>query len=88
MRLPDVVARMRELADAHDIGELHRLADEVGRRRPERRAPVRSQRMSPTLADEIRRFAAANPGLSQAEIGRHFNVNPGRVSECVWGKRL
>jgi hypothetical protein len=30
---------------------------------------------------------AAEPDLSQAEIGRRFNINPGRVSEALRGKR-
>jgi transcriptional regulator with XRE-family HTH domain len=30
---------------------------------------------------------AAEPGLSQAEIGKRLNVNPGRVSETLKGKR-
>jgi hypothetical protein len=30
---------------------------------------------------------AAEPQLSQAEIGRRLNLNPGRVSEALRGKR-
>jgi hypothetical protein len=42
--------------------------------------------MSPELAQEIREFAEANPGLSQQAIAE-FNVNHGRVSEALHGKR-
>jgi hypothetical protein len=30
----------------------------------------------------------ADPDLSHAEIGRRLNLNPGRVSETLSGKRL
>lgn len=41
----------------------------------------------PEVAAEIRAYHAANQNLTQSAIARHFNVNPGRVSEALNGKR-
>lgn len=86
MLIPDVQKRMRELASAHGIPELRTLADELSRRKS-----TRSARISPPMTTELRKaicaYATANPGMSQANIATRFNVNPGRVSEALRGKR-
>jgi hypothetical protein len=41
--------------------------------------------LTPFNAEPIRLFAAANPTMSQDEIGRVFNVAGGRVSEALAG---
>lgn len=87
MRLPEVAARLRELATDLGCGELSDLADEIGRRSPRQRAPTTSAPMTDTLKAQIRAMKAAEPDLSQAEIGRRLNLNPGRVSEALRGKR-
>lgn len=87
MRLPEVAARLRELADELECEELNELADEIGRLTSEPRAPRTSRPMTDTLRDEIRQMKAANPHFSHTEIGRRLNVNPGRVSEILRGKR-
>jgi hypothetical protein len=43
--------------------------------------------MTPELAEKIRKYHKANPHLSRAAIGIKFNVNPGRVTESIVGKR-
>lgn len=43
--------------------------------------------MTPELADEIREFAEENPSMSQQDVGVVFNVNHGRISEVLKGKR-
>jgi hypothetical protein len=43
--------------------------------------------MTDELKAQIRALKAADPDLSQAEIGRRLNLNPGRVSEALRGKR-
>jgi hypothetical protein len=88
MRLPEVVARLRELAIDLGCDELDDLADEIGRRSPSQRAPTTSAPMTDALRAEIRAMKAAQPDLSQAEIGRRLNLNPGRVSEALRGKRV
>jgi hypothetical protein len=43
--------------------------------------------MTDELRREIMAMKEANSDLSHAEIGRRLNVNPGRVSETLKGKR-
>jgi hypothetical protein len=87
MRLPEVASRLRELATDLGCDELNGLADEMGRRSPRQRAPTSSAQMTDALREQIRAIKAAEPELSQAEIGRRLNLNPGRVSEALRGKR-
>ena len=87
MRLPEVATRLRELAIALNCDELNELADEIGRRSPWQRAPTTSAPMTEALRIQIRAMRTAGPDLSQAEIGRRLNLNPGRVSEALTGKR-
>lgn len=81
--IPDIRARLRELADEHGIEELHDLADETFRNLPVKRASNRSAHLTPELAGEIRQFVKRNPKLHQRDVAQHFNVNPGRVSEAL-----
>lgn len=95
MKVPEVANRMRAIADKlkrsqpSAASELLELAEEL-RRRPSvgTRAPATSTSMTPELEQEIRDYAEANPGLSQQAIAEAFNVNHGRVSEAIRGKRL
>lgn len=67
--------------------ELELLAEEMRRRPPVTRSRAKSTRMTPEVIEAIKRYAAAFPDKSQVEIARAFNVNPGRVSEALAGKR-
>ena len=87
MTLPEVAARLRELAIELDCPELEELVDEIRRRPAGPRAPVTSQSMTPALERQVKAMKAADPDLSHAEIGRRLNINPGRVSETLRGKR-
>jgi hypothetical protein len=94
MKIPEVASRMREISGTieenypDEAAELLELADELKRRSPSGpRAPATSTPMTPELADEIREFAEQNPGMSHQDIGVVFNVNHGRVSEAIRGKR-
>lgn len=86
MRLPDVAKRLRELSAEHGIAELDYLADQIARR-PSTRSPSTSARMSAGLVGAIRSYAELNPKASQAAIAAALNVNQGRVSEVLHGKR-
>ncbi|HEV7660782.1 MAG TPA: hypothetical protein VGO55_13165 [Allosphingosinicella sp.] len=81
--IPQIRSRIREIADANGIDELHDLADEMFRNSPVRRAKTRSRPLTAKLAEEIRKYAAKNPKLHQRDIAQRFNVNPGRVSEAM-----
>lgn len=93
MTIPEIIKRVREIADvikAHfpaEFGELFELSEELRRRPSGPRAPATSTTMTPELAQEIREFAEANPGMSHQAIAEQFNVNHGRVSEAIHGKR-
>lgn len=87
MRLPQVAKRLTELSEELDCPELANLASEIGRRPSGGRAPATSQSMTPALAKKIKQIKAANPDLSQAKIANMLNINPGRVSEALKGKR-
>jgi hypothetical protein len=93
MKIPQVASRMREIAQEiqntypAQAAELLELADELKRRFSGPRAPATSTPMTPELAEEIREYAEANPGMPHQTIGEVFNVNHGRVSEAIKGKR-
>jgi hypothetical protein len=87
MRLPEVATRLRELAIELTCDELNDLADEIGRRPSGEGAPRSSAPMTDALRDQIRAMKEADPNLSHVEIGRRLNLNPGRVSERLRGKR-
>ena len=54
-------------------------------RKPTARRRNSSERMTPELAEKIRaRHARTN--FNNNEIGKYFNVNPGRVTEALQGK--
>lgn len=87
MRIPDIQARLREKAAEHGDSEIATLADELSRRPSSGRAPRRSRPMTPALAAQIRQFKKLHPDMGHDAIGRQFNVNQGRVSEALKGKR-
>ena len=81
--IPAVRDRLRELADEHEIEELHELADQMYRKSAKKRAPIRSPKLTPEMAKDIREFASANPQAHQQDIAEKFGVNHGRVSEAL-----
>lgn len=81
--IPAVRDRLRELAEEHEIDELNDLADQLYRKSAKRKAPVRSPKLTPEMAQDIRDFAAANPNLHQQDIAEKFGVNHGRISEAI-----
>lgn len=87
MRIPEISDRLRELAVLHEIPELASLADHLRRRPPVKRAPISSEKMTPTLRAKIRAYARDNPTETNARIGELFKVNHGRVSEALAGFR-
>jgi len=87
VRIPEIQSRLLEIAAETRNGEIAKLARALSRRSPRRKAPAESQPMTPEIAAQIRTFEAANPNLSQVAIAKRFNVNPGRVSEAIRGRR-
>ncbi|ABS14254.1 hypothetical protein I6H96_02665 [Brucella anthropi] len=87
MRIPEIRRRLLEKSKKYDDPELAVLAKELCRRTSANRSAVKSSPMTPTLARQIRKYKTGNPDASHVEIASHFNVNPGRVSEALHGKR-
>ena len=94
MTIPEVRAELLSLAkNLHKMSPaaarmlIEKHCKELVRRPVEKRAPIKSNKMTPELARKIRQHARANPEKRQVEIGRYFGVNQGRVSEALYGKR-
>jgi len=81
--IPEIRARLHELAKELKLDELNDLADELVRNPPVKRGETKSQPLTPDLAQQIRDFYAAHPNLHEQDIANHFGVNPGRVSEAL-----
>ena len=81
--IPEIRARLLEIAEERGIPEIRELVDEMYRQPPVRRAAVRSPKLTPQLAAAIRRYARANPDMHQQDIANNFGVNHGRVSEAL-----
>lgn len=86
MRLPEVAAELREIADEYDIPRLHELADEI-KRRPFEKGPRVSRKITPEIRRAVRAMKRANPKMAQIMIAKHLGINQGRVSEILKGKR-
>ena len=87
MRLPEVATRLRELASEVKCEELQKLANEISRRPITHRAPKQSASMNAEIRAKIRSIKRANPDIPHTVIGVMLNINPGRVSETLRGKR-
>jgi hypothetical protein len=56
-------------------------------RRSYTRAPVKSRRITPAIRASVRQMFADLPDASHQEIAEAHDINPGRVSEILHGKR-
>lgn len=54
---------------------------------PVRRASIQKRKMTARLKAQICAYARQNPAAHLSDIAVHFNVNQGRVSEVLNGKR-
>jgi hypothetical protein len=81
--IPEIRTRLLQIAEEHGVPEIVELVDEMYRKRPIRRAPVRSQKLTPALAAEIRAYARTHPDMHQQDIAETFGVNHGRVSQAM-----
>jgi len=87
MRLPEVQEELRLITK--ELGRLARrvtkLSNEISRRKPVKRGPIVSNRLTPALKGTI--VLMSKDGKSQTEIARALNVNQARVSEVLRGVR-
>lgn len=91
----DVRADMVALAELLDSGEcsrhaaaakLHQLADDTYRNPAVKKAAPTARKMTDDLAFEVREYARDHQTMSNRQIGRHFGIDGGRVSEAMNGK--
>lgn len=103
MRIPEIrVALSEEAARLHEAAStlaeearvlinmamrIENFIDELHRRPAVKRAPRTRASITPELKKKIKAYAAAHPRMHNATIGRRFNVDGGRVSEVLAGKR-
>ena len=88
MTIPQIRERLHELAMIHLIPELAILAEETKRRNNgRRRAPVVATKVTPAIRMSVADLMALRPDLGYSEVGRRFNIDKGRVSEILFGKR-
>lgn len=87
MRIPEVRKELRLLAIQLNEPRLSELANELTRRPYVRKARVKSAKMTDAMEISIKAFAARQRHLSFVEIAQYYNINPGRVSETLAGKR-
>ena len=87
MKIPEVRKELRLLAIQLNEPRLNELANELTRRPYVRKAVVKSPKMTKEMETSIKAFADRQRHLSFVEIARYYNINPGRVSEALAGKR-
>jgi hypothetical protein len=87
MTIPEIRVRLLELAERHNIQELHDLAMQLHRRPAIRKAPADSMPLTPEIERSIRDLACRHPSATYKRIANMAGVNIGRVSEVLAGKR-
>lgn len=87
LTIPEIRERLHELADELGIDELHVLAEATRRRFNGRQVKPHQRTPDAAMCVDIQTYARLHPRATEFEIGQRFNVNQGRVSECLFGKR-
>jgi hypothetical protein len=75
---------IHDLAGLHDMIVAGKLA--IDREKAVRKTRVKSVPKTKALGLKIRSYAFRHPNASNQEIGNHFKVNTGRVSEALHSK--
>jgi len=79
--IADLIRQFEDMRDS-----LVTLHNQLRNRRGGRGRTV-SAPVTPAKIQEVRRLRRLHPGWSQQEIAYHANINIGRVSEILRGKR-
>ena len=93
--MSDIPRAFRELGDLIAYAEmpepvrqrLIKVKSLLPRERSIRRAPISSVKLTPSVKQRIHDIKVEYPKLSEQEIAVMVNVNAGRVSETLTGKR-
>jgi len=67
--------------------QITKLAQETTRRSPVRYGPRRRRMVTPAIVTSVKAMAAAHPNMLLDEIAQAHNIDGGRVSEILAGKR-
>ena len=67
--------------------KIEKLTKEMERRPPIRKAPRRRRKVTPEIVASVKAMAAAYPNMLLDEIAQRHNIDGGRVSEILAGKR-
>ena len=86
LSIPEVRKRLFEIAEEKNDEELAYLANELFQKKMKKKAPIKSDQLTPELAEEIRQFVTDNPSMHNQEVANHFHVNIGRVTDAIQGK--
>lgn len=79
--------RLHQLSSEFGLPELASLAEETKREYHGRRSPDPHAVITPSLCRAVREYAQENSSAPYREIADRFDVNIGRVSEILFGKR-
>lgn len=86
-RIREIARRLLDRGDKEEASDLEDIVNSLmHRRRPARRAPVHSRRVSPAVRERIIELAETTD-MHSSEIAAEVGVNPGRVSEVLQGDR-
>ena len=84
----EVLKSALAMDDAGDVRIAIELAlRHMTREKYTRKAKVTSMSVTPEVKSMVHDYAAENPAASMQQIGNLFNLNPGRISEILAGKR-
>lgn len=87
MRKSEVRDELHQLAGQLGLPRLAELAEALKHRKRSARSPNVSKSVTRETEAAIRKYKAEHPDASQHQIARVFDVNQGRVSEALVGKR-
>lgn len=84
--IPEIRARLHELAEEFGCRELHELADDTKRRFFGRVARAKAKRITEEMVAEIRHTHKTSGG-HQRDIAKAYGIDQGRVNEILHGYR-
>jgi hypothetical protein len=91
--IPAIRAMLLDIAGDLDViapvaaARIRECVDLMYRRPAVRNAPPSARELTGGLILSIRAYAQLHPSMTEADIGHVFDVNQGRVSEALHGKR-
>ena len=80
-----IIHNSRSLSDMAD--RLVKLSAEIKRNRYQRKAPPKCSPITPLIKFNVYKLHRLHPNWTQLQIANKLNINQGRVSEILHGKR-